>query len=102
MYSRMNRPALRLSGQTINLLSLVLGIAAAYFLTIQSLKIEMAEKAESAAVSAIDKKLAHLEVIIREGVISKDQFFRFSHDIDARLTRIEYHLIENAGVDSVR
>ena len=87
----------RVSGQVLNLMTLIVGIAAAYFLTIQSLKIELSEKAESAVVSTLDKKLAHLEVMIREGVVSKEQFYQFSKDIDTRLTKIEYFLMEQQG-----
>ena len=88
---------LRITSQVINLVTLVVGVAAAYFLTIQSLKIELAEKAESAVVITLDKKLAHLEVMIREGVISKEQFYQFSQDINTRLARIEYYLTEHKG-----
>jgi hypothetical protein len=93
----LNGTGLRLTGQVLNLVTLIVGVAAAYFLTIQSLKIELAEKAENAVVVTLDKKLAHLEVMIREGVISKEQFYRFSQDINARLTRIEYYLMEHKG-----
>jgi len=46
-------------------------------------------KAESAVVEAPDKKLAAFEVILKERVVSREQFFRFSKDVEARLTRIE-------------
>ncbi|MEW5995264.1 MAG: hypothetical protein AB1744_12855, partial [Candidatus Zixiibacteriota bacterium] len=53
---------IRVSSQLINLLTVVIGLAAAYFLTIQSLKIELEAKAESAVVETLDKKLAAFEV----------------------------------------
>jgi len=48
-------------------------------------------------VEALDKKLASFEVIVKEGVVSKEQFYQFSKNVDARLTRIEYYLKEQAG-----
>lgn len=81
----------------INLVSLILGVAAAYFLTIQSLKIELAAKAEGSVVERLDKKLANIEVILKEGVVSKEQFYKFSNNIENRLGRIEYYLIDQSG-----
>lgn len=75
----------------------LLGMSAAYFTTIGSIKLSLAEKAEAVLVETIDKKLTRLEVVIKEGMITKDQFFEFRNDIEARLARIEYHVIENAG-----
>ena len=92
MFNHQGKQGLRLNGQLLNILTIVLGIAAAYFLTIQSLKVELQAKAESAMVEALDKKLAGFEVILKEGVVSREQFFRFSKDVEARLTRIEYYV----------
>ncbi|MEA3296573.1 MAG: hypothetical protein U9R56_01770 [candidate division Zixibacteria bacterium] len=86
-----------LSGPVINFMTIVLGIAAGYFLTIQSLKIELAAKAEAAVVGTLDKKLAGFEVILKEGVVSREEFFRFSKDTEARLTRIEFYLTDKSG-----
>ncbi len=91
-----NHP-LTLSNQLLNLLTVALGIAAAYFLTIQSLKIELAAKAESRVVEVMDKKLTSFEVLVREGLVSKEDFYTFSRDIDSRLTRIELFLTEQSG-----
>lgn len=90
-------PGVRLSGQLLNLLMIALSIAAAYFMTIQSLKIELAAKAENAVVETLDKKLANFEVLLKEGVVSKEQFYQFSKEVDSRLARIEYHLINQSG-----
>ena len=86
-----------LNGPVINFITIVLGITAGYFLTIQSLKIELAAKAEAVVVGTLDKKLAGFEVILREGVVDKEEFFRFSKDTEARLTRIEYYLTDKPG-----
>jgi hypothetical protein len=88
---------IRLSGQLINIVTIVLGVAAAYFLTIQSLKVELAAKAEGVVVEALDKKLTNIEVMLKEGVVSKEEFYQFSKEIEARLTRIEYYAKEQAG-----
>lgn len=80
----------RISGQLLNLVMIALSIAAAYFMTIQSIKVELAAKAESASVAALDKKLGVVEVLLKEGVVNKEEFYRFSTSIDSRLARIEY------------
>jgi len=91
-----NRP-ITLSGQILNLLTVALGIAAAYFLTIQSLKIELAAKAENRVVEVMDKKLTSFEVLVREGLVSKEDFYSFSRDVESRLTRIELMLTDQSG-----
>lgn len=90
---------LRLSAQLLNVLMIALGIAAAYFMTIQSLKIELAAKAESDVVVTLDKKLANFEILLREGMVTREQFYAFSSAIDRRLARIEYQLQIEPGDD---
>jgi len=90
-------PVFQLSGQWLNLVTIIFGIAAAYFMTIQSLKIELAAKAEAAVVGALDKKLASLEILLQESVVGKEQFYQFSSDVEARLIRIEDYLVEYSG-----
>ncbi len=80
----------RFSGHLLNLLMIALSIAAAYFMTIQSIKVELAAKAESASVAALDKKLGIVEILLKEGVVNKEEFYRFSSSVDSRLARIEY------------
>ncbi len=92
-----NPPTVRLSGQLLNLLMIALSIAAAYFMTIQSLKIELAAKAENVVVETLDRRLTRFEVLLKEGVVSKEEFYQFSRDIDKRLARIEYHLLLQSG-----
>jgi hypothetical protein len=87
----------RFTTQLINLITIILGIAAAYFMTIQSLKVELAAKAESAVVAAMDRRMAAFEVLLKEGVVGKEQFFEFSTDVEARLIRIEQYLKNNPG-----
>ena len=91
---------IRINGPLLNLLTIVAGVIAAYFLTIQSLRVELAEKAEGRVVNTLDKRLNTIEVMLREGVVSRDQFQDFSHNLDARLTRIEMYLTERSGEHS--
>ena len=91
------QPVIRLSSQITHLVALVLSIVAAYFMTIQSLRLELAAKAENVMVETLDKKLTSFEVFIREGVVGKEQFYEFSKDVEARLIRIEGHLTDNSG-----
>jgi hypothetical protein len=85
-----NSHLLRFSSHLLNLLMIALSIAAAYFMTIQSIKVELAAKAESASVAALDKKLGIVEILLKEGVLNKEEFYRFSNSVDSRLARIEY------------
>lgn len=98
---RTDQTPLRLSAQLLNVLMIALGIAAAYFMTIQSLKIELAAKAESDVVATLDKKLANFEVLLREGMVTREQFYEFSTAIDHRLARIEYQLQIESGENGV-
>ncbi|MCX6829496.1 MAG: hypothetical protein NT002_09485 [candidate division Zixibacteria bacterium] len=77
-----------------NFVMALLGMSAAYFTTIGSIKVQLAEKAETVLVEALDKRLARIEVVIKEGRVSKDEFFEFRNNIDSRLTRIEFYLTE--------
>lgn len=88
---------LRFSGPLVNLVALIAGAFVAYFLTLQSLRVDLAAKAEGGVVWAMDKKLGNIEVILREGVVSKEQFFIFAKEVEARLTRIEAYLAEGSG-----
>ena len=92
----------RFDGQLLNLLVIVVSLAAAYFMTIQSLKVELAAKAENAVVEALDKKLVGFEVILKEGTVSKKEFYEFSRGIEARLDRIEQYLVTHTGEYSGR
>ena len=84
-------------GPLVNIATVIMGVVAAYFLTIQSLKIELAAKAEGAVVETLDKRLNRFEVILTEGVVSREQFYQFTKDVEARLTRIELHLMQPTG-----
>lgn len=97
MTNKRTEVGFRLSGPLLNLITIVMGAFAAYFLTIQSLKVDLATKAEGVVVETLDKKLANIEVILKEGVVSKEQFYSFSKEMESRLTRIEAYLAEKSG-----
>ena len=92
-------PKLRM-GEIINVVTMIFGIVAAYFLTIQSLKLELSDKAENNVVATLDKRLSGMEILLRERTVSKEDFFRLSQQIESRLTRIELRLIDESGVTS--
>ena len=97
----MSRPAtnggLNLSGSVLNFFTIVLGIVAAYFMTIQSLKDELAAKAEAVVVEALDRRLAAFEVKLSEGTVGPERFHRFETAVESRLARIEFYLTERTG-----
>ena len=86
-----------LNRHLVNSIVMLLGLSAAYFTTIGSIKAELAAKAETVLVNAIDQRLGQMEILIREGLIGKDDFFKFQTNVESRLARIESHLIENKG-----
>lgn len=88
---------IKFNSATLRLVTLIVGVAAAYFLTIQSIKIELTEKAESAVVETLDRRLANLEVLLKESTVSREQFHLFSKSIESRLGRIEFYLIDQSG-----
>ena len=87
----------KLNGPTLNLIAVVIGVVAAYFMTIQSLEVELADKAERAVVETLDRRLTEFEVLLKQGVVPKDDFYRFSCDTETRLIRIEHLLTVNPG-----
>jgi predicted Holliday junction resolvase-like endonuclease len=88
------------TGEVINVVTMIFGIIAAYFLTIQSLKLELSAKAENRVVDTLDKRLSGLEILLTERTVSKEELFRMSQQIESRLTRIEMHLTNKSGVTS--
>lgn len=97
MSDNSSRGGFNLSPPLINFMVILIGVVSAYYLTIQSLKVDLAAKAETAVVEAMDRKLAAFEVLLKEGVVGREQFYLFSRDIEARLIRIEYYLTEKPG-----
>ncbi len=90
-------PVFRISGPIWNVVTIVMGMVAAYFLTIQQLKVDLAAKAESEVVEGLDKKLSGLEVYLKEAVVNKQQFYEHTQKMESRLDRIERYLIEQTG-----
>ena len=88
---------LNINTSILKFISMLLGLVAAYFLTIQSIKIDIASKADEKAVVIIDKKLTNIEVMLKQGVLSKEEFYLFSREMDSRLSRIEYLLADKTG-----
>ena len=87
-------------GEVINVVTMIFGIVAAYFLTVQSLKLELSAKAENKVVETLDKRLSGMEILLRERTVSKEELFRLTQQIESRLTRIEMHLTHESGVPS--
>ena len=87
-------------GEVINVVTMMFGVVAAYFLTVQSLKLELSAKAENKVVEILDKRLSGMEILLRERTVSNEDMFRLSQQIESRLTRIEMHLTHESGVTS--
>ena len=70
----------------------VLGIITAYYTTIEGIKLDLSQKAESAVVNQLDKRLSNIEVMLNQNFLTKEEFHRFGQEIQNRLSRIEYQL----------
>jgi NADH:ubiquinone oxidoreductase subunit D len=71
-----------------------LGIITAYYATIGGIKLDLSQKAESAVVSQLDKRLSRIEVLLNQNFLTKEEFHRFSQDLQDRLNRIDHRLSE--------
>ncbi|MBI5265722.1 MAG: hypothetical protein HY851_00675 [candidate division Zixibacteria bacterium] len=90
-------PVFWISGPVWNVITIVLGMVAAYFMTIQQLRVDLAAKAEAAVVGTLDKKISGLEVYLKEAVVNKQQFYEHTQKMETRLDRIERYLIDQTG-----
>lgn len=90
-------PVFRISGPVWNVITIVLGMVAAYFMTIQQLRVDLAAKAEATVVGTLDKKISGLEVYLKEAVVNKQQFYEHTQKMETRLDRIERYLIDQTG-----
>jgi len=82
-------PSIHLTQFFVALILTACGVVAGYVTTIYGLKLDLARKADSSVVSAIDRKLTRIEVILEETVLTKDEFHRFGDEFRDRLDRLE-------------
>ncbi len=64
-------------------------VVAAYFGTISDLKLALAEKADRTTAERIELRLAQIEVLLSDHLVSRDEFFKLRDELRVRLTRIE-------------
>ncbi len=72
------------------------GILAAYYTTVSGLKLELAGKADAAAMAAMDKKINTMEVQLAERFLTKEDFYRLREEMLERLGKIEAKLEKNS------
>ena len=70
------------------------GIITAYYTTIAGIKLDLSQKAESAVVNQLDKRLSNIELLLNQNFLTKEEFHQFSQDLQNRLNRIEFQLSE--------
>lgn len=73
----------------MTIIATAFAVVAAYLGTINELKLALAEKADRRAVEKIDLRLAKLEVVINEKLLTKDEFYQLRDELLVRLARIE-------------
>jgi len=67
-------------------------VLAAYYGTISELKLALSEKADRQAVENTDVRLARIEVVINDRLLTKDEFYHLRDEILVRLARMESEL----------
>lgn len=70
------------------------GIITAYYTTIAGIKLDLSQKAESVVVNQLDKRLSNIELMLNQNFLTKEEFYQFSQDLQNRLNRMEYQLVE--------
>jgi predicted Holliday junction resolvase-like endonuclease len=65
-----------------------------YYTTIESLKLEVAGKAEDKFVATLDKRISNLEIRLAENFATKEDFYRLKEDLLIRLSGIEARIGE--------
>ncbi len=68
------------------------GILAAYYTTVASIKLELASKADAAAVAQMDKKMTAVEIQLSERFMTREDFYRLKDEMIGRLAKIETKL----------
>ena len=48
-------------------------------------------------VNQLDKRLSNIEILLNKNFLTKDEFHRFSEDLQKRLTKMEYQLSMISG-----
>ncbi len=76
----------------ITIIATAFAVGAAYLGTISDLKLALAEKADRRAVEQIDVRLARIEVLLAEQLLTRDDFQILRDDLVTRLGRIEREL----------
>jgi hypothetical protein len=56
--------------------------------------LDLSQKAESVVVNQLDKRLSNIEILLNQNFMTKEEFHRFSQDLQNRLSKIEYQLSE--------
>ncbi len=96
-----NGPLARLTGAAIlkflfSFGMTAFGILAAYYTTVAGLKLELASKADAAAVAEMEKKMTAVEIQLSERFMTKEDFYRMKEEISGRLAKIETKLERNS------
>ncbi|MCJ7496932.1 MAG: hypothetical protein MUO78_02185 [candidate division Zixibacteria bacterium] len=73
----------------------VFGVLTAYYTTIAGIKLDLAHKAEVQIVNELDKRLSNLELLLKENIMTKKEFFELKDQINQRLLKIEMKIERN-------
>jgi hypothetical protein len=68
---------------------MVTGALAAYYTTVNGIRLTVNEKADRATVEQIDRRLVTIETLLRTDIAHQDDVIEMRAAIDNRLTRIE-------------
>lgn len=82
----------RYRGFLVTIIIAVMAALSTYYTTIAGLKLEMADKAEEAIVTSLDKRISNLEIRLSENFATKEDFYLLKEELIVRLSRIEGRL----------
>ena len=83
---------LRYRNLVITVAVVILAALSTYYTTIAGIKVDMADKAEEAFVTSLDKRISNLEIRLSENFATKKDFYLLKEDLIVRLSRIEARL----------
>ena len=86
----------------ITVLVIIVTALSTYYTTIESLKLEVAGKAEDKFVATLDKRISNLEIRLAENFATKEDFYRLKEDLLIRLSGIEAHIAQKERHDEYR
>jgi len=76
----------------ITVIVIIVTALSTYYTTIESLKLEVAGKAEDKFVATLDKRISNLEIRLAENFATREDFYQLKEELLIRLSSIEAYI----------